>query len=53
MCLLLLAVIIAYISLSSSHSSKFYRKVHMLPMIDDLNEHLKMDDSLIPQPVIE
>ena len=34
-------------------SSKFYRKVHMLPTIGDVEQFLKLDESYIPTPVIE
>ena len=34
-------------------SSKFYRKVHMLPTIGDVEQYLKLDDTYIPKPVVE
>ena len=34
-------------------SSKFYRKVHMLPTIGDVEQYLKLDDTYIPKPVFE
>ena len=34
-------------------SSKFYRKVCMLPTIGDVEQYLKLDDTYIPKPVIE
>lgn len=35
------------------YSSKFYRKVHMLPTISDVEQYLKLDDTYIPKPVVE
>lgn len=35
----------------SSHSGKFYRKVHFTRTLADLPAHLTLDEGLIPAPV--
>ena len=35
----------------SSHSGKFYRKVHFTRTLADLPPHLTLDEGLIPAPV--